>query len=330
MKKKKILQMPRWLNITLLVLGILFLLGGTSDATDMLVIGAVLTPLAIISAMRDGKVPKWLSITLLITGLVFLMGGVAGMVIATIFISISIIGFATNRDSGVESNSSRLQQTTKTINEQPKLIHNEKPAIQKSTKKHRSPLAITRDVLIVVVLLPIAIVIIGIFAVIGSIDSDKPNDQASQTSEQEKTAKVEKTVEDLNKIADELKAKVDKYAPIYCQNHTNVYMRNDKVLVEAGWPTFDGKRNWTQEECRTIISKLLDITTEDRISQISEGRKIGVGMTNVEVIYSLGYPDDINSTTNSYGVSEQWVYGSPIYDGQYVYLEDGVVTSYQQ
>lgn len=174
------------------------------------------------------------------------------------------------------------------------------------------------------------------FLVVGVASSDDTSNQTSQnnnqeqTSEQEKTAKVEKTVEDLNKIAAELKAKVDKYAPVYCQNHTNVKMRNDKVLVDAGWPTFDGTRNWTQEECRTIVSKLLDITTEDRVSQISEGRKIGVGMTNAEVIYSLGYPDDINSTTNSYGTSEQWVYGSPIYDGQYVYLENGVVTSYQQ
>ena len=182
----------------------------------------------------------------------------------------------------------------------------------------------------------IAITVFVAIVAIGTIGSEESgnqttqNDKPAQTSEQEQAANVEKTVDDLNKIAEALKAKVDKYAPVYCQNHKNVRMRNDQNLINGGWPTFEGRRNWTQEECRTIISKLLDITTEDRISQISEGRKIGVGMKSVEVIYSLGYPDDVNSTTNSYGTSEQWVYGSPIYDGQFVYLDNGVVTSYQQ
>jgi len=182
----------------------------------------------------------------------------------------------------------------------------------------------------------IAITVFVAIAAIGAVGSEESsnqnshNDKTAQTSEQKQTKDVEKTVDDINKIAEALKAKVDKYAPSYCQNHTNVHMRNDQSLIDGGWPTFEGRRNWTQDECRTIISKLLDITTEDRVSQISEGRKIGVGMKSVEVIYSLGYPDDVNSTTNSYGTSEQWVYGSPIYDGQYVYLDNGVVTSYQQ
>jgi hypothetical protein len=176
----------------------------------------------------------------------------------------------------------------------------------------------------------VAIVAIGAASSEESSNQTSKNDKPAQISEQEQAANVEKTVDDLNKIAEALKAKVDKYAPVYCQNHKNVHMRNDQNLINGGWPTFDGRRNWTQEECRTIISKLMDITTEDRISQISEGRKIGVGMKSVEVIYSLGYPDDVSSTTNSYGTGEQWVYGSPIYDGHYVYLDNGVVTSYQQ
>jgi hypothetical protein len=55
-------------------------------------------------------------------------------------------------------------------------------------------------------------------------------------------------------------------------------------------------------------------------------RKIYIGMTREMVLDSWGKPDDINKTTHSFGVHEQWVYGI----GQYVYLEDGIVTTIQQ
>lgn len=52
-----------------------------------------------------------------------------------------------------------------------------------------------------------------------------------------------------------------------------------------------------------------------------------IGMTEEKVLESTwGKPQKINKTTNRYGVSEQWVYGS----GRYVYLDDGVVTSIQE
>ena len=50
-----------------------------------------------------------------------------------------------------------------------------------------------------------------------------------------------------------------------------------------------------------------------------------IGMTKDMVIASWGRPKDINSTITSYGVHEQWIYGSH----KYVYLEDGIVTAIQ-
>lgn len=151
---------------------------------------------------------------------------------------------------------------------------------------------------------------------------NKPSQQ--QTAEQTQANALKAAAEKRQTI-------IDKYSGPYCQNHTNVSMRNDKVLTVGGWPTFDGKRNWTAEECQLIITKLYDTgTAEARIASISEGRKIGVGLRNVEVIYSVGYPDKINTTTNTGGTHEQWVYGSPIYGANYVYLDNGIVTSYQQ
>lgn len=51
--------------------------------------------------------------------------------------------------------------------------------------------------------------------------------------------------------------------------------------------------------------------------------KVRVGMNAEQATAGWGKPQDINRTTNSYGVSEQWVYGS----GSYLYFDDGVLTS---
>ena len=50
-------------------------------------------------------------------------------------------------------------------------------------------------------------------------------------------------------------------------------------------------------------------------------------MTQDQVINGTnwGKPQKVNRTTTRYGTSEQWVYG----DGNYLYFEDGVLTSIQ-
>ena len=53
--------------------------------------------------------------------------------------------------------------------------------------------------------------------------------------------------------------------------------------------------------------------------------KIRIGMTKDMCIDAWGNPSDINKTTGSFGVHEQWVYGL----GSYVYFENGVITTIQ-
>ena len=48
------------------------------------------------------------------------------------------------------------------------------------------------------------------------------------------------------------------------------------------------------------------------------------GMTPSQAIQSLGKPLDINRTVGEWGRHEQWVY-----DGKYLYFENGILTSYQ-
>lgn len=68
------------------------------------------------------------------------------------------------------------------------------------------------------------------------------------------------------------------------------------------------RRGWSEEVIRAVIA----------------GR-IFVGMTGAQVRAAWGAPGGINRSVNSYGVHEQWVYGL----GNYVYVEGGVVTSFQ-
>ena len=48
-------------------------------------------------------------------------------------------------------------------------------------------------------------------------------------------------------------------------------------------------------------------------------------MTPRMVIESIGSPNDINKSTGSWGVHEQWVYRN-----KYLYFENGKLTSWQE
>lgn len=55
-----------------------------------------------------------------------------------------------------------------------------------------------------------------------------------------------------------------------------------------------------------------------------------IGMNKAAAIESWGKPDDINKTTSSIGVQEQWVYKGKNYDNKYLYFENGVLTTIQE
>jgi len=68
---------------------------------------------------------------------------------------------------------------------------------------------------------------------------------------------------------------------------------------------------WDNEICNTVASG-----------------KIHPGMTTEQVRASWGKPYKINTTISGSHNSEQWVMGE--YGGQYVYFDDGILTSIQQ
>jgi len=59
---------------------------------------------------------------------------------------------------------------------------------------------------------------------------------------------------------------------------------------------------------------------------IKAGR-VAIGMNMVEVLLSWNRPHDVNSRVSRFGRSEQWVYRRGQFKAQYVYFDNGVVTS---
>lgn len=55
-----------------------------------------------------------------------------------------------------------------------------------------------------------------------------------------------------------------------------------------------------------------------------KSKHINLGMTPCMAIAAWGRPEDVNRSVGSFGVHEQWVYPA-----NYLYFEDGVLTSFQ-
>ena len=69
---------------------------------------------------------------------------------------------------------------------------------------------------------------------------------------------------------------------------------------------------WTKETCENIANK-----------------KVWIGMSTDQAIASWGKPDDINKTVTSLGVHEQWSYERGDFSYQFLYFDDGILTTFQ-
>lgn len=72
----------------------------------------------------------------------------------------------------------------------------------------------------------------------------------------------------------------------------------------------------------------LSSVTPRAANAIAQG-KVFVGMTADEVRRSWGAPTKINSTLSGSGSSQQWVYDRGNFKSQYVYLDNGIVSTIQ-
>jgi hypothetical protein len=125
---------------------------------------------------------------------------------------------------------------------------------------------------------------------------------------------------------DWLKAAEPEYKRRYAQMRAQqTQSRIDSVLAAArASETIDGTK--CTRATRAKIQRLIamhEAWSDDMLPAIA-CRWVQKGMTAEQLRASWGGPEDINRTVTSFGVSEQWVYGD-----SYVYLDEGVVTAWQ-
>lgn len=98
-----------------------------------------------------------------------------------------------------------------------------------------------------------------------------------------------------------------------------------KDLYEQKYKLAVEERDKRFEEYEKEQEKLR-IEEEKKKKEEKKREGVRIGMTKQEVLdSSWGSPIDINTTTNKYGVREQWVYGN----GNYLYFEDGILVTIQ-
>lgn len=92
------------------------------------------------------------------------------------------------------------------------------------------------------------------------------------------------------------------------------------LVVVPGCVNF-AKRD--QDRRSSYVSAHPDISSATRADILRGSAR--PGMTIAEVYASWGRPSRVHRSGNRSGVSEQWVYMS----GQYIYFENGIMTSWQ-
>jgi hypothetical protein len=192
-----------------------------------------------------------------------------------------------------------------------KAIDRQSAAYRRSQRRALKFFGITSGLLLFV------IIIIGLAG--GSVP-DSSTDQTANLQQQEEAAAQAKEA-----VRQEF---INTNGPVYCANHQDVKL-NSPDLTNQGWPFADNRYGVTQEECSTIIGRLYDLRDgseyQDSMVRAVAEKKIAIGMTRSEAVFSLGTPQTVNNTTTSNGTHEQWVYNLT----NYVYVDDGIVTSYQ-
>ena len=62
----------------------------------------------------------------------------------------------------------------------------------------------------------------------------------------------------------------------------------------------------------------------------SHWARLRLGLSSDEVFELLGQPDKINKTVTVFGISEQWVYEPIKFAYRFVYLENNILTAWQE
>jgi len=142
------------------------------------------------------------------------------------------------------------------------------------------------------------------------------------------------TIKATGDVYGEVLAKVPKgmELPIFLET-SNGYVTVQYGSIKGYMSPLHLKRHTIPEEVSASLKRKSTTSRFDRdkarwgysIANKIKQKEIWIGMTSEMARRSIGSPKDINRSTYSFGVREQWVYPN----GKYLYFEDGVLTSYQ-
>ena len=143
-----------------------------------------------------------------------------------------------------------------------------------------------------------AIVVLGIVGTIARPRHPVPSEESPS---------VPNVAEEAPKVSEEVsKSELDRKA---AEETAKAAAREEAgFLKTSAGKVWQKHKDWDRDICKVVA-----------------GRMVRIGMTAEQVRAAWGKPGHINSTIYRSGTHEQWVYR----DSQYVYLEDGVVTSLQ-
>ena len=112
------------------------------------------------------------------------------------------------------------------------------------------------------------------------------------------------------------------------ENENDRFKRREKEIVYESIYLAKSIEDYSYAQKKKEYRKriVMDKWGEELGHKINNGI-IEIGFTDMMVEEALGLPDSINRTEYSFFIREQWVYNKGKY--QYIYLEDGIVTSIQ-
>ena len=97
------------------------------------------------------------------------------------------------------------------------------------------------------------------------------------------------------------------------------------------WQERAVREAWVSQLRRTIVRERCRSTLDwnEEACRLIDEKKIVLGMTDEQLRLSWGAPGRVNRSVGSFGVHEQWIYPRGSVTDDYVYVEDGKVTSWQ-
>ncbi len=109
-------------------------------------------------------------------------------------------------------------------------------------------------------------------------------------------------------------------------------VKTETIEKTTGWvEEKSGVRrpNKTIDEMRLLLNELSMTLWPIRVQNDILSGNIRIGFTPEQVFLAWGKPDHVNRTKTLVGIHEQWVYGENPFPRSYVYIENGLVKSWE-